>query len=228
MDQAVALVEAYLRLNGYFSVTEFPVLEAVQYGGVRTATDLDILAFRFPDAGRLVPPRGGDSGSRWIFAPDPELGCAGNDADMLIGEVKEGRAELNQAAANPAVLRAALARFGCCHPEHLPGVIQALLRNGNARTQCGHRVRLVAFGSLPGSPGGPRYKFISLGHVEQFLRDYIREHWEVVRHAQFKDPAFGFLVMLEKAEHLNGSEPAKSQADISNSRLEGRNHKEAQ
>jgi hypothetical protein len=46
--------------------------------------------------------------------------------------------------------------------------------------------------------GRPRYDVVSLGHIEQFLRDYISEHWEVLHQAQFKDPVFGFLVMLEK------------------------------
>ena len=55
MDTAVALVETYLRINGYFTVTEYPVIEAVHYDGYRTITDLDILAFRFSGAGRLVP-----------------------------------------------------------------------------------------------------------------------------------------------------------------------------
>jgi hypothetical protein len=48
VDHAVALVESYLRLNGYFTVTEYPVIEACKFGGYRTATDLDVLAFRFP------------------------------------------------------------------------------------------------------------------------------------------------------------------------------------
>jgi hypothetical protein len=73
MDQAVALVEAYLRVNGYFTVSEYPVVEARRYGGFRTATDLDILAFRFPGAGRLVPDAG--TGDHHTYAPDPELGC---------------------------------------------------------------------------------------------------------------------------------------------------------
>jgi hypothetical protein len=29
MDNAVALVRAYLHVNGYFTVTEYPVVEAV-------------------------------------------------------------------------------------------------------------------------------------------------------------------------------------------------------
>ncbi len=31
MDTAVALVETYLRINGYFTVTEYPVIEAARH-----------------------------------------------------------------------------------------------------------------------------------------------------------------------------------------------------
>jgi hypothetical protein len=44
MDTAVALVQAYLHLNGYFTVVEFPVLEAMRAAPARTVTDLDIRA----------------------------------------------------------------------------------------------------------------------------------------------------------------------------------------
>jgi len=43
MDGAVAIVETYLRLNGYFTVTEFPVVELHDGADYRTATDLDSL-----------------------------------------------------------------------------------------------------------------------------------------------------------------------------------------
>jgi hypothetical protein len=57
----------------------------------------------------------------------------------------------------------------------------------------------VAFGSL-GTGGGPRHTVITLGHVVNFLRDYIRRYWSILHHADFKDPAFSLLVLLEKAE----------------------------
>jgi hypothetical protein len=201
MDHAVALVESYLRVNGYFTVTEYPVIEACKFGGYRTATDLDVLAFRFPGAGCLLPlgGRGSKKEDSGIFAPDPHLGGFGNEADMLIGEVKEGRAELNEGARDAAVLRAVLTRFGCCQPEHVRSVVEALLEKGCARTHCGHNVRLVAFGSLPPISGGGKYTAISLGHVQDFLEAYLREHWDLLCHAQFKDLAFGFEVLLEKA-----------------------------
>jgi hypothetical protein len=110
MDGAVGIVQAWLRLRGYFTVTEYPIVDAWRFGGPRTLTDLDVLAFRFPGAG----------------APDlplhPVLDAAGRP-DMLIGEVKEGRAELNHAARDPAVLAAALARFGCCGPDHVEPLV---------------------------------------------------------------------------------------------------------
>ena len=204
MDQAVALVETYLRVNGYFTVSEYPVVEARRYGGFRTATDLDVLAFRFRGAGRLVPDQ--DGGDRHSYAPDPELGCPANCAEMLIGEVKEGKAELNEAAREPDVLQAALTRFGCCQRCHVREVVQQILQKGHATTECGHRVRMVAFGSSPSHLGRPRYDVISLEHIYRFLTDYISEHWEVLHQAQFKDPVFGFLVMLEKGHR--GQVPA--------------------
>ncbi|HEU4521726.1 MAG TPA: hypothetical protein VFT12_06970, partial [Thermoanaerobaculia bacterium] len=45
----------------------------------------------------------------------------------------------------------------------------------------------------------PPCRIISLGHVLQFLQEYVRKHWHMLRHLQFKDPAFGFLMTLEKA-----------------------------
>ncbi|HEX20339.1 MAG TPA: hypothetical protein ENG78_05925 [Acidiferrobacteraceae bacterium] len=202
MDHAVALVEAYLHVNGYFTVTEYPVIEAMKHGGYQTATDLDILAFRFPGAGCLVPQQGGKpTGEQQLYAPDPELGVSGTQADMIIGEVKEGKAELNRGARNPAVLRAALTRFGCCQGEHVPRVVEQLLHKGRAETMSGHQVRLMAFGSLIEPQSG--YDVMSLKHITNFLTDYLRNNWNILRHAQFKHPAFGFLMTLEKSRRGN-------------------------
>ena len=49
------------------------------------------------------------------------------------------------------------------------------------------------------SENGGRYTALSLGHTLEFLRRYLRDHWEVLRHAESKDPAFGFLLLAEKA-----------------------------
>lgn len=115
MDTAVALVQDYLSVNGYFSVVEYPVLEAYRDGSARSVTDLDVLAVRFSGAGHEVirgkgrSPMGGHE-----FEPDPALRSPPDRADMIVGEVKEGPAPFNSATRDPEVLGVALARFGCC------------------------------------------------------------------------------------------------------------------
>ncbi|MFZ5481150.1 MAG: hypothetical protein ACOZNI_30595 [Myxococcota bacterium] len=187
MDSAVALVQAYLRVNGYLTVTEYPVVEATRYGAPRALTDLDVLAFRFPGAGRLVGER---------FVTDPALRCPSEAPDMLIGEVKEGNAELNRAGRDPAVLTAALARFGCCGPAHAAETVRELLRHGQATTGHGHRVRLVVFAS---AGEVPHVLTVHLARVIDFLRDYVRESWAELLAGRPKDPALDWIVIEEKA-----------------------------
>lgn len=194
MDEAVGLVQVYLRLNGYFTVTEYPVLEALGQGRHRVATDLDVLAVRFAGAGR---PFSMGRAREKAFTPDPRLGPPDEAVDMIIGEVKEGKATLNDGASNFDVLRGALLRFGCCPPDEIPQVVKGLLQRGSTRTHCGHRVRLIAFGSYP-SPG-ERHETILLGDIIDFLQRYIRSNWPMIRNAQFKDSAFNLLAMMEKA-----------------------------
>ena len=199
MDTSVALVQAYLRINGYFTVTEYPVIASRSDGTYRTATDLDVLAFRFPNAGKLVPGRrpGRDED---LFSVDEALMTSTEHADMLIGEVKEGHAQLNDAVSDPAVLRAVLAGFGCCSRAEAPRIAEMLIRDGSALLSSGHRIRIAIFASIVGGAGASRQVVISLGHVVHFLRSYLDEPWEVLRHSATKDPAFGFLMTLAKAE----------------------------
>ena len=200
MDHAVALVQAYLRINGYFTVSEYPVILREPAGAYRTATDLDMLAFRFPGVGRMSPQEA-PPGGRGAEIPDPALGVGTDHPDMLIGEVKEGRAELNGAATDAAVLRAVLTRFGCCPPDAVEAAVERLQRRGRAALPGGHEVRLVAFGSiLDTRRGGGRYFRLTLGHIVEFLEAYLDRHWESLRVAESKDPALGFLLLREKAK----------------------------
>lgn len=200
MDNAVALVRAYLHVNGYFTVCEYPVLEAGKYGGYRTVTDLDVLAFRFPGAGHLMAGLPTVSpGARAQFEPDPALGVPGDIGDMVIGEVKEGRARLNESATDPGVLETALVRFGCCRAEEAAGLVRTVLRGGTVTGPHGHRVRLVVFASIAESTTQAGVLVVPLGHIVRFLQEYLDQYWEVLRHAQFKDPVFGFMMTLHKA-----------------------------
>lgn len=204
MDNAVALVQAYLRVNGYFTVAEFPILEGL-HGQFHEVTDLDMLAFRFPGAGHLAGSRMATEAS---FEVDRELGCPSGKADMIIGEVKEGSPKLNAAARKPDVLAAALARFGCCSIAEAPGLVDNLARHGRIPLPNGHSARMVVFGPSPKNSDTPIYRLVSLGHIVDFLENRLREHWDVFAHTQFKDPALGFLAMLEKARNAMSSPEA--------------------
>lgn len=199
MDTSVALVQAYLHVNGYFTVAEYPVLEA--YGGehARTVTDLDILAFRFAGAGHdVIRSRRRPRSDRTAASTDPLLRCPSERPDMIVGEVKEGTARFNAAMRAPAVLAVALARFGCCPREHVRGVVQQLLSQGHAIAPGGHSVRMVAFGDVPDDGHSGAWMTVSMRHVVEFLQEYLREHWDVLRHAQIKDPSLGVLALIEK------------------------------
>lgn len=199
MDTAVALIEAYLHINGYFTVAEYPVLELLRRGGARTATDLDILAFRFSMAGCKVERRGRRASGPVAFQPDPVLGVSEHKADMIVGEVKEGPAHFNPAARDPLVLETALVRFGCCSPEAAPTLVKRLLRKGQAATPGGHAVRLIAFGSSTSGSENLAAKVITIGHVIDFLRDHLRRHWRQFGPAQLSQPALALLALIEKA-----------------------------
>lgn len=203
MDSAVGLVQTYLRVNGYFTVVEYPVVELRE--SFRTATDLDVLAFRFPGAGRVIP---GESGTgRRLHPPfttDPLLKVPDGYADMLIGEVKEGEAKFNRGGRRAEVIAAALGRFGCCPIDEAESVAKSVLRSGRASTPYGHAVRLVAFGAVAGPSDETPYQRISLGHVLRYLEAWMEEHWAVLRHTQLKDPVLSFLATLVKARGAAG------------------------
>ncbi|MEO8379682.1 MAG: hypothetical protein ABI779_08455 [Acidobacteriota bacterium] len=197
MDHAVALVQAYLQLNGYFTSAEYPIIASAGRNGFRTITDIDILAFRFPTGEPLAQkarqaPKGLD-----VSGLDSGLAVPKGQIDMVIGEVKEGRVGINMGIRDPEVLRTVINRFG--EVGDTDRVVEALLRTGVAVIPPSYTVRLIAFGSFPPGEQVPPCRIISLGHVLQFLQDYVRKHWHVLRHLQFKDPAFGFLMTLEKA-----------------------------
>lgn len=196
MDHAVSLVQAYLQLNGYFTSAEYPVVSSTEGRGFRTLTDIDILGFRFPLSASAAA--GSISPEMTLSDPDPGLGVPSDRIDMIIGEVKEGKVNFNSGATEPEILRAVVRRFGCSQDE-TDTLVRGLLESGSVTAPSGYQIRLIAFGAFPPGAEVPPCRIISLGHVQGFLQDYVRDHWAMLRHCQFKDPAFGFLMTLEKA-----------------------------
>jgi hypothetical protein len=224
MDHAVSLVQAYLQLNGYFTSAEYPIIASAGRNGVRTITDIDVLAFRFPSGFptpvpiRKKAPQGGLN----VHELDPGLGVPTESIDMIIGEVKEGRVGINSGARDPEVLRVVISRLGETG-EETGRVVHQLLKRGTATSPGGVVARLIAFGSFPPGAPVPPCRIISLGHVLDYLQRYVQRHWDVLRHLQFKDPAFGFLMTLEKARRGEAGRRGEKGVEIVPAR-DPRNH----
>jgi len=212
MDHAVALVEAYLQLNGYFTSAEYPILARAGRNGAQMITDIDIMAFRFPSglpaSTARRAPRGLDTSDI-----DPGLGVSPDTVDMVIGEVKEGRVGINTGIRDREVLRAVISRLGDAAGEE-DRIIDDLLASGTATLGSGYVVRIIAFGAFPPGDQVPPCRIISLGHVLEYLQGYVRRHWNVLRHLQFKDPAFGFLMTLEKAKRGGAGRRGESGVEL--------------
>jgi hypothetical protein len=129
---------------------------------------------------------------------------------MIVGEVKEGAARLNDAMQNPIVIEIALTRFGCCAAEHAAALTNQLLAHGRVTSATGHSIRMVAFGNASNADRPGPWSTVPMGHVVRFLRGYLRRHWKVLRHAQIKEPTLAVLALIEKwsvetKEEANGS-----------------------
>jgi len=205
MDPAVAMVRSYLQANGYFTATEVPVLEALRGNRARVATDIDILAVRFPGSRGVMagrPRRHGRPGRRKeivLNTHDPRLENEPDCLEFIICEVKEGRAELNAAATQAGVLRAALTRFGAFSEDELPPLVDQLVQHGEARSAATRaRVRLLAFGSAP-PEDEVRHGVILLDQVLDYFRGIIEEYRDQLPFFNTKDPFLGMLVVLAKA-----------------------------
>ena len=202
MDTAVTIVRAYLQSNGYFTMTEVPVLEATTDRGVRTATDLDVLAVRFPGERRLLAHADEDDGNhdRVTGAIDPVLDDHPEYTDFIIGEVKEGRAELNAAAVDPHVLRYALSRFGAFPPDRIPDMVEELRHRGETR-EGDKRVRLFAFGSYIDEKRRGRVECTMITHrqILDYFARFFKDLREEIPHMQTKDPFVGILMVMLKS-----------------------------
>lgn len=197
MDAAVGLVKAYLEMSGFFVLTEIPV-RARDRHGFYDVTDVDIISVRFPhrhDAAsipatlRLSP----------FIDPDPELAVSDEVLEVVIGEVKEGRAHLNAGLKDLAAVAFALRRIGCCPDAQVDQEARAVIRGDErlmhmpAGGEC--RVRLVCFAGHGTARSAALT--ISLGHCLESLIDRLA-HSDLLATAQFKDPLLSVISLEHK------------------------------
>ncbi len=197
MDIAVNLVESYLRLTGYLTLSEFEVQRRLADGTFRTITDVDVVGLRTPGDVYVGDPHEDDCGLLLIH--DPELRLEPDCVDVIIGEVKQGEADFNPALKDHKVLHSVLRRIDWIYAGELEPVVvglqQAGVHHAAARGGGTVRTRLVAFGRGPSST----LNRITTGHIIDTLLRFFDEFEEAFKPVQFKDPAPALLRLLLKS-----------------------------
>ena len=196
MDIAVNLVESYLRLNGYLTMSEFEIQRRSENGSYETVTDVDIVAFRLPGE---MSTTDGHEDCRMLQIHDPALELQPNMIDVILGEVKQGDAEFNPSITRHEVLHSVLHRLEWAYGAPIIDVVEDLQERGLSEVPaCAGtgivRTRLVAFGRSRTTD----IHTIALSHIFSTMLGYFHDLEEVLRPAQFKDPAPALLKLLVK------------------------------
>lgn len=202
MTAAVGLVKSYLELCGYFVLAELPVRTPTGQG-YRDVTDVDILAVRFPHPERKLP-RKTARPLEVFLGNDPELRTPEAGIDVIIGEVKEGRARVNPGLRRMETLAFALRRIGCCPEEEIEAAARLIAGRGSQNMQMPGYVpchmRIVIFagkGSLTHKP----YQVIPLSRCMQFVAQHLAENEPVLRGVQFNESVLRFLMLQQKLDY---------------------------
>lgn len=198
MDIAVNLVENYLRLTGYMTLSEFEVQRRDKKGRFKTVTDIDIMGIRFPGDVYIGDPHT-PSDCEMLVIDDPVLRLEDDTIDVIVGEVKQGPAELNPGIKDHGVLHSMLRRVEWIYAVEVSKVIEGLQRDGIfvSPSKGGGRVRtrLVAFGRSHFS----NVNTIALSHIVTTMLSFFEEHEDAFRPIQFREPAPAFLSLLLKS-----------------------------
>lgn len=197
MDIGVNLVESYLRLAGYLTLSEFEVQGRRPDGSYETITDVDIVAVRFPGDVYLGDPH--DSGGSLLLIEDPDLRLQDDCVDVIVGEVKEGEATINTGLLDHRTLHSVLQRIDWVYDEDIDAVVDGLqadgLHSSPARGGGTVRTRVVAFGQAPETS----VNIITHAHIINSLLRFFDEFGEALRPLHFKEPATGLLRLLSKS-----------------------------
>ncbi len=196
-DAALALIEAYLGINGYFVLTDLEV-HTRKDGAYRALTDIDVVAVRHPS-----PPgpahyaaRDGAVECLLVGEVDPALRVATDRCDVIIGEVKRGEASLNPMLRDRRVIHAALRRVGDVFGTDLDGIVDGLINDGRVSTPRAE-VRLVAFGSH-GSV--PRVQVLHHDELVDWLNLVFGRHRDLYEITAFPDPTLSLLSLAARVD----------------------------
>lgn len=203
MDVAVNLVESYLRLNGYLTLSELDI-QARTERGWETLTDVDVVGFRFPGDTVVAEDAQSERCGRLLLLTDELLDLSDDRIDVIIGEVKQGEAVFNPPLTRHEVLHTVLRRMEWIYADGVEGTVERLQSDGlsedAARGGGTIRTRLVAFGRSK----RPGPNTIPISHVIDTMVRFMDSYDDVLRSSQFKEPAPALLRLLVKAGYTIG------------------------
>lgn len=199
VDAASGLVEAYLHVNGYLTLSEWQVQALNQHGQWDTITDVDVLAIRFPGEIYLADSHDPDVQST-LQVPGDLLLLEEGVIDVIVGEIKEGEAVFNPAMTRHETLHTVLHRLRWLYgADGLTPVVVDLTERGISRTPAPGggevRTRLVAFGQAPQLT----VNTIPIGLLIERATAFLAEHDALLRSARFANPVAATLKLLHKA-----------------------------
>ena len=198
MDIAVNLVESYLRLNGYLTLSEFEIQARNERGIFESVTDVDIMAIRFPGDVFVSDPHDGVE-ARMLAIEDPALLLEPDQIDVIIGEVKQGNAQFNPGLRRHLVLHSMLRRVEWMFVDDLNRIVDQLALHNlcmvPGRSGGMIRVRLVAFGRSDYND----LNTLGHGHIVTTMLGFLSGLDDAFRPVQFRDPAPAMLNLLLKS-----------------------------
>lgn len=199
VDAASGLVEAYLHVNGYLTLSEWQIQALNQHGQWNTITDVDILALRFPGDIYLADSHDPDF-QRTLHVPGDLLMLEDGVIDVIVGEIKEGEAVFNPAMTRHETLHTVLHRLLWLYGDGgLNPVVVDLSERGISRTAAPGggmvRTRLVAFGQAPQLTENT----IPIGMMLEDAMAFLAEHDALLHSARFANPVAATLKLLHKA-----------------------------
>jgi hypothetical protein len=211
MDIGVSLVEGYLRLCGYLTLSEFGVQGRAPDGGFESIADVDVMGLRLPGEVYAAPAEGPDA--HLLLIEDPVLQLQPGVVDVIIGEVKQGAAEFNPGLRRREVLETLLQRVEWLYAEPMEAVgddlIARYLRMSLARGGGRIRNRLVAFGRSSHCD----LHTISHAHIVEAMVGFLSGLGEAFHPVQFHEAAPAMLnLLLKQGFRLPGVEEGGSAA----------------
>lgn len=159
------LAQVFLRLNGFFSLTNFIIHREEEYA-YQAGTDIDVCGVRFPFRREILyNPVSDDERLRSLTVPI-----------LVLGEVKTSNCSINESWLRESsdVLKRVIATTGIFNETKIDSIVSSLRSRGRY-LESDFIVQIVCFGERPVSTFKVQDNHISLPDVIQITWEYILE-----------------------------------------------------